>query len=282
MPRHRIVIMAVAGLAILTAGCSSSPSTTTTTVRSNSAAHAPAERTGEVAGALNINANWEASGNTVSGGTAFICSGTGDDAPLTGGSTVFISTVSGDRGSQTVRLPQGFTDDASNLSLPGKSVAGQSNPQICQFQIDVSGLELAPTYYLTVVSNNGTSTQSFSMARQVSGNQLPPEITVDPGTTSEPTTTTAPPGVVLKVSGTGGASTITILNGENESQQNDQSLPWTTTLTSAGSDVGLGAQSSDGSSSASITCEIDVPFEAPVAQTSTGPYAVVDCSASGG
>jgi hypothetical protein len=48
------------------------------------------------------------------------------------------------------------------------------------------------------------------------------------------------------------------------------------------SDLGLGAQSNDGSASASITCEIDVPLRAPVTQTSTGPYAVVNCSVSGG
>jgi len=244
-----------------------------------------AQPTGTINGAFNINANWESSGKTVPGGTALICSGTGDAAPLTVGSTVYISTTHGERGNQTTPLGQGISDTASNLSLPGKTIAGSFEPpQICQFGVDVRGLTLAPTYYLTVVSSSGQATSQFTVRRHLGGNQLPFETTVDPETVAATTTTTTPPPTttttpIFTVTGTGPAD-ITIDEGGQEVQNNDVSLPWSSNGPITGPCFGfvsMDAQTEDGSDSATISCSI---LGGPP-NTSTGPYSVVTCSGDG-
>ena len=86
--------------------------------------------------------------------------------------------------------------------------------------------------------------------------------------------------VNISVTGVGSANDITVLDGSQETQHNSASLPWSTTLTDNPADVGVTAQSGDGSSAATISCEIDMPGLAPVKNTSTGAYAVVDCNAN--
>lgn len=281
VPVALVLLLAVVG-AIVGPAKKHSPSTTTTTAANSAVSgnSGQSSDSGILNGAFNINANWAPASPTPPS-TAWFCSGTGPDAPFTKGSTVYISTVQGQQGTQMVPLGDGIMDAASNQNLPGIAEAGYGGgPYICQTDIDVKGLSPASTYYLTIVSTSGQSTAQFSMPQQTNANAAPPEITVDPNTTSEPTTTTAPPSVVLKVTGTGPASTITIDAGGNETQQNDQPLPWTESLPEVPDETVLGAQSSNGSASTSITCEIDYPNQAPVVQTSTGPYADVECSAS--
>jgi hypothetical protein len=111
-----------------------------------------------------------------------------------------------------------------------------------------------------------------------------------------PTTTTstvplAPTTITLTVTGSGTALSITVLDGTDESQHNDEALPFTTTITGAVPPVvGIGAQASGGSSSTTIGCEIEIsapgvpsnpaggPPQVLTTNSSTGPYAVVDCT----
>jgi hypothetical protein len=106
-----------------------------------------------------------------------------------------------------------------------------------------------------------------------------PGVVVPTPTTS--TTTTGVIGEVLKVSGTGTAL-ITISYDSEQSQQNDTPLPWSVSLpkTYSTHEIVVEAQTNSGSATASITCEIDTSYS-PVIETSTGPYAVVMCTASG-
>lgn len=89
--------------------------------------------------------------------------------------------------------------------------------------------------------------------------------------------------VSISVTASGGlpgaeASSLSILDGSQQTQHNAAVLPWSTTLTDNPADVGVTAQTSDGSPTAGISCEIDMPGQAPIKNTSTGPYAVVDCN----
>ena len=130
-------------------------------------------------------------------------------------------------------------------------------------------------HIFVIVANAPALIQTAQKAAQAAA----PGVGIPSATT---TTTTSAPSVVLKVTGSGPATTITIDADGNETQQNDRSLPWTDSLGNIPGETVLGAQSSSGSSSASITCEIDYPGQSPVIQTSTGPYANVECSASAG
>ncbi len=116
----------------------------------------------------------------------------------------------------------------------------------------------------------------------------PAASTVSPVSTTLPTTppttssTAAPQVVTMKASGTGPASDITLLVGSQESQHNNVALPYATTEPMSQLDYGITVQDGSGLSSATISCEIDIPGSAPVMQTSTGAYAVVTCSATPG
>jgi hypothetical protein len=118
-----------------------------------------------------------------------------------------------------------------------------------------------------------------------------------PSTTST-TTITSPPSVVLKVTGSEPAMVIRIEvpddAGDREAQYNDVPLPWSQSVpmpslwVEATTDprlirtiLTLDAESASGSESASVSCEIDSPGAAPVTNTSTGPYAAVDCTSNG-
>jgi len=89
------------------------------------------------------------------------------------------------------------------------------------------------------------------------------------------TPTTAPP-PIFAVTGTGPAD-ITIDEGGQEVQDNDASLPWSSNGP-VGSPffgfVSMDAQTEDGSNTATISCSI----LGGSPNTSTGPYAVVNCS----
>jgi hypothetical protein len=198
------------------------------------------------------------------------------------GSTVYLSADQGSQGHQTYPLGSGTLDDAlSFLSLPGKTLPGDPSPYICQFDVDVRGLVEAPTYYLTVVSASGLVTPQFAVPRYEGGDQKPFEVTVDPATTSVTTTSAPPLETVIKVTGTGPANSITIDQGGAETQHTDASLPYSITLQGAPLNVTMEAQDGSGESSATITCEIDDGQGDQVSvNTSTGPYAVVQCSSS--
>jgi len=97
-------------------------------------------------------------------------------------------------------------------------------------------------------------------------------------TTQPATTTTAQPDTMV-ITGTGPAS-VTINDNFQISQHNGASLPYTYTITDNPPIAGIGAQTASGSPSASITCTISGPsvVGSPVTKTSTGAYAVVQCS----
>ncbi len=147
-----------------------------------------------------------------------------------------------------------------------------------------------PTEPLTTTPPAPTTTQKAATTTPkalTTGHQAPATTHHAPATTHQaPTTSAAPPpaaspGVVLTAAGTG-VGLVTVLDNEKESQQSDVPLPWTTTLHDKPSITGLGVQTSDGSSTAVVTCTIDVPGSPPVTKTSTGAYALVDCSADPG
>jgi hypothetical protein len=94
------------------------------------------------------------------------------------------------------------------------------------------------------------------------------------------TTTTAPPGIVMTITGTGPANDVTILDGSLVSQHKGLSLPYRITLTDDPVLAGISAQTGSGDVFATISCEVQEPGTAPVTNTSTGPYAVVDCTGS--
>ena len=85
-----------------------------------------------------------------------------------------------------------------------------------------------------------------------------------------------PDGVGIQVTGTGQAS-LTVVDGANESQVNDVTLPWSTVLVDSPSSVNVSVQSSDGSETSTISCEIDGPGITPVSDSSSGPFATVSC-----
>ena len=85
---------------------------------------------------------------------------------------------------------------------------------------------------------------------------------------------------MFKVTGTGPANAITILNNDQESQYYDVALPWSESTSEYSPILGLTAQTNSGSPS-TITCRNRSPSSASVTNTSTGSYAVVTCSSGG-
>ena len=86
--------------------------------------------------------------------------------------------------------------------------------------------------------------------------------------------------VSVSVTGSGNAQTVDIIDGSQQTQHNGIALPYNATITDNPAMVGVTAQSQSGSPSSSISCEIDMPGQNPVKNTSTGAYAVVDCNAN--
>lgn len=117
-----------------------------------------------------------------------------------------------------------------------------------------------------------------------------PPTTVPPTTVPAPPSTVAPPSTLpaatapavpandvgIQVTGTGQAS-MTVVDGATQSQVNDVTLPWSTVLTDSPSSVNVSAQSSDGSETATIACEVEGPGITPTANSSSGPFATVSC-----
>jgi len=92
--------------------------------------------------------------------------------------------------------------------------------------------------------------------------------------------------ITYEVSGTGGAGSITYMKDENfgQEQANGVALPWTKDITFDSGvlsfqPLSLVAQSDSGGSD-EITCRILRNGEEITSSTSSGPYAVVSCSAS--
>ena len=65
-----------------------------------------------------------------------------------------------------------------------------------------------------------------------------------------------------------------------QSQHTDATLPFSTVITDNPYVVGIGAQTQDGSSDATVTCTITAPGKPVVSHTSTGAYSVVNCASS--
>jgi hypothetical protein len=164
----------------------------------------------------------------------------------------------------------------------------------------LGGLVLLGAVVLGACGNSGASGVTPATAsRQTAATTTPLVIssTVPASTvpTIPPTTTTTEPlppdTVTLKVTGSGTAQTLTILNDTDESQHNGAAIPYSTTITGLiPYVVGISAQTSDVSPSASIGCEIDFtpagtpdnpsggPLQVLTTNSSSGPYAVVNCS----
>ncbi|MEQ3554615.1 MmpS family transport accessory protein [Pseudonocardia nematodicida] len=92
--------------------------------------------------------------------------------------------------------------------------------------------------------------------------------------------------VTYEVTGSGGAGSVTYVKDENMSmeQVNETSLPWTTDVTFDSGvlsfqPLSLTAQSGSGGND-EITCRILRNGEEVTSSTSSGPYAVVSCSAT--
>ena len=96
-----------------------------------------------------------------------------------------------------------------------------------------------------------------------------------------PYPTSAPNGIVIRVTGTGEAS-VTIIDGTNPPTQSDETLPYMRTLTDSPSSVSVSAESSDPSPSASIACEIDAPGVRPATDSAMGAFSVVTCGIATG
>jgi len=92
-------------------------------------------------------------------------------------------------------------------------------------------------------------------------------------------TNSGPSTVTYTVSAAGSthAAVITYETGSGEVQHTSVTLPYSVSVTNVSVPV-LVAQNASGSSGTSITCEIDISGQAPIQNTSTGPYAVASCS----
>ena len=88
------------------------------------------------------------------------------------------------------------------------------------------------------------------------------------------------PGVVMTITGSGTALTVTILDQGRESQHKNVPLPYTTTLTDHPSLAGIGAQSSNGAKKTTVSCSIKAAGQTMTTHRSRGPFAMVDCSAA--
>lgn len=252
-------------------------------------AHADGAARGAIFGSFNVNTDWNVSGPPIDGvhtGTNTPCVGAGADRGVTKGTVMEIRTSRTARSFTSAKLGPGLTNSLpSSLFMTGKVVSQGSSSEVCQFDVDVSGLPEAQTYYVTLSRPAGPPLGPFRVSRYRGGSQPPFEVTLDPstiGSTPPPGTATTASGgsTVVKVSGSGHRlQSITVLDGSNQVRETDVRLPYARTLPDNPSHVGLEAQTSDGSAGATVTCEIDMPNRPPVTQTSNGPYALVDCTA---
>lgn len=137
----------------------------------------------------------------------------------------------------------------------------------------------APPTTSPVAAASPAVTTSQTTTAPVTVATVPPTTTAPTTVPPTSTSTTAPPGVTFKATGTGAtANSVTILVGGNEQQHQGVALPYTLTVPNTAYDYGITVQEGSGSPTASISCEIDEPGQPPVTNTSTGAYAVVDCT----
>jgi hypothetical protein len=87
-------------------------------------------------------------------------------------------------------------------------------------------------------------------------------------------------GVVMTVTGSGTALTVTVLDQGRETQHKNVPLPYTTTLTDHPSLAGIGAQSSNGAKKTTVSCSIKASGQTMTTRRSRGPFAMVDCTAA--
>ena len=163
--------------------------------------------------------------------------------------------------------------DAGALSDAGVACVNDPDP------LDTLGKQASDDHLDVVIATAPALIQAAQQAAQNAAPGVPSPAPTTPAPTT--TTTTAPPMATFTVTGTGPANDITILNGSQETQHNDVALPWSYSTSDYSSILGLTAQTDSGSASATITCTINSPDSGPVTNTSTGPYAVVDCTAGG-
>ena len=154
----------------------------------------------------------------------------------------------------------------------------------------ITGSIIAYAVQGTGTDNPNTLAFDGAMAR-VGGKQYSGSTTAPPTTTTAPATTdttTGPSVFTLKVTGTGGVASVIAVGIQGQQNVHSQvPLPYVQTGP-PGEIVTLEAQTADGSSDASISCEIDepslgpgLPAPPPVTNSSTGPYSVVTCQSEG-
>jgi len=88
-----------------------------------------------------------------------------------------------------------------------------------------------------------------------------------------------PRSTTISVTGdTSAKTTITVDVSGQEQQKHTVVLPYAQTFTGYPRVIKVRAQTQDGSSSARISCAISPSGDAPIINTSTGPYALVTCA----
>jgi hypothetical protein len=85
--------------------------------------------------------------------------------------------------------------------------------------------------------------------------------------------------VTLSVSGTGNAGSVTIIEPGGVTQHTNATLPFSTSVPLASGSYGITAQDRSGDTSATISCAVDATGFQPIQNSSTGAFAIVNCSA---
>jgi hypothetical protein len=171
------------------------------------------------------------------------------------------------------------------LAVVVTAVLGSASPT-ARATLEAPGPVARPSGVSTSGPGRPTSAVGASPTSTPSTTRPPPTTlpaptpsSTEPPTPTAPTTTAPavpPNGVGIQVTGTGQAS-LTVVDGANESQVNDVALPWSTVLVDSPPSVNVSVQSSDGSETSTISCEIDGPGITPVSDSSSGPFATVSC-----
>lgn len=87
--------------------------------------------------------------------------------------------------------------------------------------------------------------------------------------------------VTMMISGTIPVADVTYGVGVHQSQENSVKLPWEKTLTVSRYPIGVVAmaQSRSREEGTQILCKLTIDDHEPIRNTSTGPFAIVTCSA---
>ena len=151
-------------------------------------------------------------------------------------------------------------------------------------RLAIVGMAIAiPLFVVGAVIGASSGSTTTSAQNGAPSTVTTPPPTAPPTSAPAPTTQPTPAVITLTITGTGTATSISILDGTGETEHSDAPLPFTTTIPLSGTSlVGIDAQAGSGDPSTPISCEIDVPGQSPVTNTSTGAYALVDCNATVG